>query len=305
MNKYIIVPILIIIVGFTSGIVNYFVIDTPKSVEEKSQPNVLKSISPNLQIMDAADLKFGEKSNTLNFIDLLVFFCLVIGIIQFLDTDGREIRLLGFSVSILLIGSITALIFNLIAPVTKPDNFSYEILNYRETILSVGFRVFWIILSYVTLNEINKTRIFDCTLLKGSDILDTESNFKEANKSDRVIGYLVDTFFALVICGKIVLVIIGTGLLIMERSGLATISVIIILLSSLFIYNIFFEKLFAASPGKFLTSCKIVSLSTKELTINQITQRTIAKLFPKKIFSSTVFEHDQNIKIKVVKECRN
>jgi uncharacterized RDD family membrane protein YckC len=237
---------------------------------------------------------------SINTLTIFVFLLLVIGIVFYWLSKGKETRLVRFVLSIILLSSVVGFGYSIFRI------FYYQTYPYWLAVVLVNLLVksIYIYFIFFVLNHFKMEK----ELVKGFDSSQKEFQFSENEASNwqRMIHLLLDTFICLAILSFTALDVFK-GLLtkVSLVAGEKTALFLFYLMIS-FLYYLFFEYFFGSTPSKMLTEVRVVNEKGDKASLKSLAIRSLARRIP---FDSISFLsaqgwHDRLSETKVVLEKR-
>ena len=233
--------------------------------------------------------------NSLNF---FLFLLLLIGIVFYWLSKGKETRLVRFVLSIILLSSVVSFGYSIFR-IFYYDTYPYWLAVVFVNLLVKSIYIYFI---FFVLNHFKMEK----ELVKGFDAFQKEFQFSENEASNwqRLIHLLLDTFICLglfsftafdVFKGLLMKVNLMAG----EKASLFLFYLIIS-----FVYYLFFESFFGSTPAKMLTELRVVNEKGEKPSLKSLVIRSIARRIP---FDSISFFsaqgwHDRLSETKVIQE---
>lgn len=197
--------------------------------------------------------RVADTGGYLNIINLIANVLLLVGAMQFSKTSGAEVRLIRCMLGVLLVSSI----YSVIEIALHSQLPVYGIASgLKCAALAFG--------SWVFLRKIATTRV-----------VQTIGN---APKNLRILNWLGDT--TIVMLAMSPFTTSNEFVRYLEQRWNLWISMAIFLIVIRFIYYVFFESFFGATPGKFLTETRVVDDNNGNAGIGMILRRTLARFIP-------------------------
>ncbi len=237
---------------------------------------------------------------SINTLTIFVFLLLLIGIVFYWLSKGKETRLIRFVISIVLISSVVSFGYSIFR-IFYYDSYPYWIVVVSMSLLAKSAYIYY---SFYILNHFKSEK----ELVLGNDATQKDFQFSENEASNwqRLIHLLIDTFICLsifsftafdVFKGLLMKVNIIAG----EKASLFLFYLIIS-----FAYYLFFEYFFGSTPAKMLTELRVVNEKSNRPSVNSLIIRSISRRIP---FDSISFFsaqgwHDRLSETKVIQEKR-
>ncbi|MBK9257044.1 MAG: hypothetical protein IPM42_16310 [Saprospiraceae bacterium] len=176
------------------------------------------------------------------FFETILGVVTILGLLQYIISNGKRFNLLGFSFSIIFFSTLVNLILQIYGLIFTGSEFAKLIPTYINKTLFLALNLIWIVLSFYILKT-----------------LTAQINLKKFENSDVKLDYqrisiysVLDLLLAMLILTPLIMILIGSFLHALEIIGLVKISIIIMGVMSIFIYNLFFDIQFGLTPGRFL-----------------------------------------------------
>lgn len=267
-------------------------------------------ISPtiNLYLIDARVLSTYNHTNGLiiNYFNLVFYVTLFLGGILYLISKGKETRIIRFSFAVLLLSKVLIFLFiipNNLMHFDQIKDFPYKWIQIFYFFLNHGV---WAYLSYYVLTTLTKER--ELEMWSDAKKAISPIGLVDTPRAQRLTHVILDSILCLLISAFFVFNSIDKSVLagIQSIAGERVAVYVLFFICSL-IYYIFFEVVFGATPAKFLTESRVVTLEGKKISLKQGTLRTLYRHVP---FANLSFlfgpdgAHDYWSKTLVVKENR-
>ena len=264
----------------------------------------LKVASPNLNLQYIVNRLLTYNNHTtdlsINFLDLAVYLLLFIGFLIYAKSKGKEIRLLRFTFSIIMLSSIIAIVYYILSPFFFKNPFQGDSIKILKWVLSFISKGVWLYLSYIVVNELSKKR--KVAIKTNSD---GDETFIDTPKSQRFAHHIIDLILSIVICSKFVILTSMSLLESIEDLFGERFAMYFVIVLSRLLYFVFFETLFNASPAKFLTESRLIANDNTKINVKTTFLRTLSRHVPFEGFSYLGEGngwHDKWVKTSVVKE---
>lgn len=298
-SKISITLITISFLGFFIELLNLIYI-VPVSVANffKSYLSYLTPVIPfKFAVSDLLRINSNITDNYFNNLSFVFYTIFLIASILFYKSKGKETRVLKFIISIILINYVLNMLSFLIGTFLFP---SFDI----KSLVGISINGIWIFISFILLKHLNK----DITLkyLKIEEL-------KETSKGQRFFHLFIDGVFMACLTFPMLIGLLGAFIHkynINMANDRFTERVILfaIMAVSRVVYYTFFEVLFNASPGKFLTNSIVVTKQREKLDITSGILRSLYRSVPFESFSFLGNEdgwHDKWSETKVLKTKTN
>ena len=255
--------------------------------------------SPAFQIFINSTEKIFYSIDTLN---IFVLLLLLIGVLLYSISKGKETRILRFVISIVLLSSVVNLGYSIFR-VFYYEGYVYAYW-YLFLLFGIAGKAVFIYYSFYILNHFKTEK----KLMEGYDA--SQKDFKysenEASNWQRLVHLLIDTFICLSIFSFMAFDVFK-GLLnqVYLIAGEKASFFVFYLIVSL-IYYLFFEYFFGATPAKMLTELRVVNEKGEKPNFKSLIVRTLSRRIP---FDSISFFsaqgwHDRLSETKVIQEKR-
>jgi uncharacterized RDD family membrane protein YckC len=226
---------------------------------------------------------------------------MLVGVILYLKSKGKEIRLLRFAFAIILIVKARSIFGFFLSMLLNGNIFQQESYYIFLSILFFISSLVWVWASYSVIKLLSK----NISLLKVVKKKDHSEDYVDSPKSQRFLHHILDLILSITIFSKFVMFFLEPLLMQIENSvGERTALYFIILISRL-IYFVVFEFGFRATPAKLLTGSQIIVNSGKSLSLKTVILRSLYRHVP---FDALSYLgegngwHDQWANTRVVKE---
>lgn len=239
--------------------------------------------------------------NGLNFLNILFYSFILIGIIIFYSSRKKDTRLISFTMSVVLVSNIfyflMSVIYLFIYLMDYYNEASWWIFNilYILKSLILGFISFFVIKQIKAAQ--NKEKVADISAL---------DTIEYASVWQRFANYLIDSIICILIFSFYLFNIIYNS---KNNDWIDPGNVKFIIYLSYFLFNVlyflFFEIFFGSTPGKFLTQTSVIHNKGKNLNFKTIIIRSLSRHIPLEAFSffgSSGGWHDILSNTSVIKE---
>ncbi|MFC6268991.1 RDD family protein [Frigoriflavimonas asaccharolytica] len=253
-------------------------------------------------------LNIGFEYSFVNVYNIIFYILLFFGSMFFYYSEGKETRLLKFFYSVLLCSSIFWIIRTILQKIFFPlalDTLEGSIsVYYFNVILSFILNCGYIFIGYWFLKLLSQNSILNKVVHENSNTI----NFTITKKIQRLFHLIMDTiillFLFFIIADFFQLysnINENNPFSEVERSIPSAIGFGIFIT---IIYYIFFETIFGATPGKFLTSSRVLNSKAELPNMKVIIIRTFCRQIPFDSFSFLAKRgwHDSISETYVVKE---
>ncbi|WP_299113304.1 RDD family protein [uncultured Winogradskyella sp.] len=219
----------------------------------------------------------------LDILRLFLIVTMIIGAIIYMQSKGKERKLLYFSYAIIFIGSIFNLAdflfkrifreeFDEIFSFITRDQYSY---NWALEIYTVLTWLLLIIISYSVLKHFNSNTRLITNKESSTDVYNKSSNWK------RLFHFIFDLIIFLSIATEFmqnILILVSHKL---GSSGqFKDIAIPILIFIFTVLYYTIFEYLFSTTPSKILSHSKIISTNKNNLTLSKALGRSLSRHIP-------------------------
>ncbi len=265
---------------------------------------LVKVLSPNINLSYFSNQLFTYYNFTtgfeMNYLDLSIYALILFGTILYIKSRGKEIRLLRFSFSVILLTSGVSVFSLIISIIFYGQSLQGESFNAVLNFLSVIASTIWLWASYIMIKTLSQGII----LIKQK----SEKNlpdYVDSPKPQRFLHHILDLILSITIFSRLVIFIFRgflehVGDILGERAAMY----LVIIISRL-IYLVLFEFVFKSTPAKFLTGSRVVMDTDDKIGIKTIFLRSVSRFVPFEAFSylgEANGWHDKWAKTRVVKE---
>ena len=276
-----------------------------------SQPSLIYSIFINafhclrLELFQSSVfnifMEITEKSYySINSLNFFVFLLLLIGIVFYWLSKGKETRLVRFVLSIILLSSVVGFGYSIFR-IFYYDTYPYWLAVVLVNLLVKSIYIYFI---FFVLNHFKMEK----ELVKGFDASQKEFQFSEneATNWQRLLHLLLDTFFCLGLLSFTAFDVFKALLMKVNLIAGEKASLFLFYLIISFIYYLFFEYFFGSTPAKMLTELRVVNEKGEKASLKSLAIRSVARRIP---FDSISFFtaqgwHDRLSETKVIQEKR-
>lgn len=297
--------IVLSVMGIVTEIFDYF---QNVSIEQNTWKMIVSYV---LWIFKSIYIYIGLHQTSLNVYNLIFYIILLFGSVFFYLSKGKEIRLIRFFYSVLMISNIFILLriilLNTVLSYDVQVEPEFQMKRYIFKILGFLFCVLYIFLGYKVLKITGGKTELDSKKKENSEIIE----ITETPKVERFLHWFFDTVIIVSLLFNVFELIYNyqkhhSGEIIPvwlnNKFGLLLLIVII-----RFIYYPLFEKIFGGTPGKFLTNSTVINPKSEKISTENALERTLYRHIPFEIFSFLGRKgwHDSLSKTYVVKEKNN
>lgn len=253
-------------------------------------------------------LYIGFEHMALNIYNLIFYLLLLFGSLFFYFTKGKEVRLLRFSYSVLFIVRIFILLRITIGRAffdfNKGREIDYTWKYFYFMIMPYILCALYLAISYQILKLISETKNLDIIKRENSENYVITETSKSGRLSHLIIDNIILTFLFFQVASFFIQYQMSTDENLIPQYVNNQLGIYIILIILRFIYFPLFEKLFGATPAKFLTDSRVVNSQSETPTFGNIVERTLSRHIPFEAFSFLGRKgwHDSLTKTYVVKE---
>jgi uncharacterized RDD family membrane protein YckC len=217
-----------------------------------------------------------------NLFDLTLYVSLLIGIILYALSKGREMRLIRFSFAIVLLSKCLG-VLEVFILLIRASGYISEQNQWLFWSLTLANHIIWGCLAFYVLRALSMTKVLDSV----DDGMEPEKvrGYVPSSKLQRLTHLLLDSLLC---------VVISTNLLwpgvhfvrwgISSTMGQLMVQNFVWLISTI-IYYLFFEVLFGATPAKFLTETRVLSRDGGKPGLHTVLLRTVTRYVPFEFFS--------------------
>jgi uncharacterized RDD family membrane protein YckC len=301
-NLLFFISLLFAVMGIFSEIFYYYQILNLESVADSEKVNQF------LWIFQSIYVNIGFSGPILNIYNIIFYILLLFGALFFYFSKGKEVRLLRFFYAILLITKIISFFVFILHRFFFKNTFVQEqevdMKYFFYLIVPLILILFHIFISYWVLTVTSINRKMKIKLKLNSE----NYEIVESKKIDRLIHLVIDSIIMVFVFFSITGAFVNYQFItknevipsfLNNQFGAFLISLFIA-----FIYYPFFEGIFGATPGKFLTDSRVVNPKSEIPEISTIFVRTLCRQIP---FNAISFFgkkgwHDTFSKSYVVKE---
>jgi hypothetical protein len=236
----------------------------------------------------------------INLANLIFYFVLLIGGILYSVSQRREVRMLRFSFSIILLTNAFLILW---IAVIRPVILQFEQnqiieLPWMPLIFGLFMDFIWILFSIWVLKKLSLQKQLETFSEEFNDGSKTEF-LVSATKNQRFFHLLVD----LIICLLIFSNFIGIFLAILPNTLNERLLLWILAIIFRSVYYLFYETLLGATPAKLLSETRVVDEDGQKLKLSVGLQRTLIRFVPFEPFSFLSYGwHDKWTNTIVVKE---
>lgn len=253
------------------------------------QPSIFnRVIQYFLWIFRVIYLYIGFERSPLNVYNLMFYILLFFGSIFFYISKGKELRLIRFFYSVSVISNIFLFLRLILENTVFKKEFKidaeYQTEIYIYKVIAFLLTMFYIFLGYKMLKIIAPGTELDTFKKQNSDII----NVTETPKIDRFIHLFFDTIIMFFLIFGIFELMVSYYRYQTNRIPDWLINRFVITIFFLiirFTYYTFFERIFGATPGKFLTNSRVITLKSEILDTVNIFERTFYRHIPFEAFS--------------------
>jgi hypothetical protein len=249
------ISITAVVLGLISLLTPLFA-NTPDSGLFKAL-TIIKELSPN----------FFEQ----NFLNLFFYFLLLLGVILYLKSNGKEIRLLRFSFSILLIIK-ALLIFRFIPTIIFFRELLQEESSYiTMNVLSFLMDIAWLWASYVVMKIFAKNVSLQLSIT---------SDFVNSPKLHRFLHHIIDLILSIAIFSTFLILLLGQYFGQIEHFLGETLTMYLVIIISRLLYFVIYEFGFGATPAKFFTGSRIIMKREEAVSLKTVVFRSLIRHVP-------------------------
>lgn len=246
---------------------------------------IVKQFSPNINLSFFFSRSFiyinFNTSLSLHYIDLAIYLLLIIGLIVFIKTKGEETRLLQLIFSTIFLQKILSLTYGIVLFfVSGPEYLSKTNIILSITSYITSFS--WLFLAYYVILKLSKK---NKNVISSNDDISRIHESVDTPKLQRLLHQIIDIILSIAICSRLCSILLKdivkqVIVIFDERTAMY-----LIVISSHFIYLIFFEYLFQATPAKLFTGSKVIMTNGTKPSIKTIFLRTLIRHIPFETFS--------------------
>lgn len=260
----------------------------------------------NLSLLESHFLEYINYNNhlLLNYANLTFYTLVLIGATAYYISHGKETRLIRFSFSILLFSKTLASLYYLFGPILYFQYYQQNGLSWLWWVFGIINIAFWTYISYTIVNHITSEKELSTDSTNHGN--NGTINYINTPKIQRFTHLIIDLLFSILICSSAIM-FFGRYLynqnmhIVSERVTLY----FVFFIAQIFYYS-FFETLFGATPGKFLTESRAINCNGTSINFGKGILRTLCRRIPFEPFSFFGQKgwHDDLTNTKVVKEKR-
>lgn len=237
----------------------------------------------------------------LNQLDLYAYVILSLGLIAYLVSRGREVRLIRMIFGIILLTKILTFLYVVILLLSSKNIFGGNIILGVLFFLST---LVWIYLSFFLLKKLSANKnLVEKARPEKMDTIAAE--LLETPKIQRFAHVVIDSFLSIIIFSRYLTPWFKNW----QGELMGRIALLLVITISGLVYYVFFEAIFGATPAKFLTESRIVK--RKEGTKIKLTNALLRNLIRYVPFEALSYLgngdgwHDKWANTSVVKEERH
>lgn len=237
--------------------------------------NCLKPIKLNMFNVKIFDYYNVTAVGDVNYLNLLFYALAFIGWILFIVSKQKEIRLIRFIFSLIILQHLLGLFTNFFVQLHNVSEFTQNWIHFS---MYVCFNILWVYISYRVLKELNNIQRLEID--EKFQITQKEDRLVDARKWQRLFHYIIDNFLCLLLFSPFSQLFYDLGVRrIEEAMGVGASTYIFLLLFGL-IYFPFYETLFGATPGKFLTGTIVTKNNGDKIDFKVSILRTLCRFIP-------------------------
>lgn len=237
--------------------------------------NCLRPIKLNMFNIKIFDYYNVSTIGDVNYLNLLFYALTFIGGILFVFSKQKEIRLIRFVFSLILLQHLLGLFTNFFVQLNNVSEFTKNWIYFS---MYVCFNVLWVYISYRVLKELNKIQILETD--EQFLVNQKEDKLVDAHKGQRVFHYIIDNFFCLLLFAPFSQLFYDLGVKRIANSMGENAALYILLLFFSLIYFPFYETLLGATPGKFLTGTVVTKKNGEKIDFKISIIRTLCRFIP-------------------------
>ncbi len=235
-----------------------------------------------------------------------VFFCIT-GLSAawlYVRSKYRETRLLQFIFSVIVLSQALSAFLYLTAILMLLFGAGKSEPFWIYLGVAVELAIGW--LAFRCLTALGRNKVLE-TALRPRIAREPETIFVDASKTQRLANHLIDIVFCLLILSPLLFFFREFWKKILELTGSERFSFFIVFFIFRLIYYTFFESIFGATPGKYLTGTRVIGeTSGRRPEVGTVVGRTLARYIPFEVFSFLAGGnwHDAASGTRVVREVR-
>jgi len=279
------------------------------SVDNSQAPRALAILSATLTAFDLNIFSVDFNITYYRWINLVFELLFLCGGLLYLN-KGKKMRILRFAFSVILLSKILLFLtsfFYLPIDAANP--------NLVEDLLFFGYysivNLAWIYFSFRVLKYMNGTRELEVISAEYSATIPT--SYVESSKGSRMLHLVIDTIVMVLIFSSPMSTLLRSSIfgelftsLVITLGPNAFATVLLFFITA--VYYIFFEVIVQASPAKFLTETRVLTIGGKPIDFPMAIARTLSRWIPFDAFSflfSANGWHDRFSGTAVLKEKEN
>lgn len=243
---------------------------------------VVTALSPlsNFTMFDNSMLEISNVETRLvfNYFYFVLYVALLVGAIAFVKSKGREIRLIRFVFSIVLLYKVIRIIYVIVSSLLYYNYFSNDDYHWPIVVLVIVSGVFWGTLSYFIVINLSKTRILD--VVSDDDLQKLRLEYIIMAKIQTAVFRMLDLMFGIFLCFSLISFLARVFCDSFIRLIGPYYSEAGIFLASLFMYTLFFEALLGATPLMLFFESRVVTVSGERIGFRVSLLRLITRLIP-------------------------
>jgi len=277
LKKITTLTLLIAVIGFSVEVIQLLLLNIDYNFPSFSLvlENGLKPIKLNMFNVKIFDYYNVTNVGDINYLNLFFYALAFIGGILFIVSKQKEMRLIRFIFSLIILQHLLGLFTNFFVLLYNVSEFRQ---NWFYFSMYVAFNILWVYISYRVLKELSKIQILETD--EKIQINQKEDRLVDAPKWQRLFHYIVDNFLCLLLFSPFSQLFYELGVRgIEEFMGVGASSYIFLFLFSL-IYFPFYETLLGATPGKFLTRTRVTKNNGDKIDFKVSMIRTLCRFIP-------------------------
>lgn len=273
---------IILIIGSIAALIEFFQFDL---FMNGSEPSFLSHILYTFSSFNLFSLRLTYTSSVFQVWGVLFLIFLLVGLLFYIKSKGKDTRLLSFVFSVLFINNLVIICYKLLFYIflfkkwetLKPISFFFIPLQIVTTVI-------YVFIAYKILKSLKSN--------KELDIVTTETSVKitDTGKWQRFFHFLIDTFIIALVFLPIIFSVftnmvntdegiysssqVSRNILESRYTGIAIFVVL------RFIYYPIFEIMFGSTPAKFLTESVVVNHKGEKPSVKDIFKRTLWRNIP-------------------------
>lgn len=242
----------------------------------------ISTISLSYFDMGLLEYRNFDTGMTMSYLNVTAYSLLLIGVIIYIKSNYREIRLIRFIISILLGSTLLVIFSQLIGPVFYREYLPDTDLWWWTTwTFALARNIGVTYIAYYVLVNIRKTDNPETVAV--AEVVASGDKYQSAPRRRRFANRLIDIFICIFIFSPFVRMM--AFLRPIEEAYGERFAIIIFLVMAQLVYYCFFEIMFQATSGKMLTETRVINEKGIIPTADTILKRTLSRFIPFEAFS--------------------